>query len=410
MNALILLAALVAVPPLTQDPRMLPSAVSAPLPGTSALSASFEGGKDGKKLTAKATFGFERLGLELQAAGADLEEKSGVSRVLQSHDLVAGGAIGAGLTWSSFSVEPRSEYLKLLQELCPRAGRTPPPKPLEEALGKDARLGDLEALASALEELARDAAAPPGARSLALAARARASTARLAFEQAWRKAHAAECNQRDDLDPARLSAEDSSRLDALSRWQPSYLLLARAEVGSQFTKYFDTASGKAAKEQRYPWSARVGAGTYLRPTLLVGLSLGYQELRDAAPTSQVCQDLQVGGVTTTPPTLRCASLVVGRPQWKPSRLARLEVRQYLDDLLPGLAWNPAVTVSAAGALDASVKRDAVRFDVPVYLLLGSGEKAFTLGVAWSGYLDSGERVNELSVFLASRFQLRGFSK
>jgi hypothetical protein len=394
-----------------EDPRLQVGAISAFSPGSSGVNVALEGGKDGKKLTGRGTIGLTpQLALDLTLSGADFDDDAARSRLLQTHERTAGGTAAVGFAWTNFRATQRRREIAQVMAICSGADRQ---KKVEaekkKKLEADQRYTDARDEADALRAAAETAARVGGAggggpEAAVLASLADSAAARAAKEETRvLKDFSENCDAFSDLTP-----EERARIDIA--WRPSVLVTGRYTVSTQYTKFFDTATGTTEKELKFPWSAHVGVGVYVVPTLLVGVSVGYEDVRKAKPSSQLCQDQAVGGATTTPPTLNCTTLAVGTPVWKPARTGRLEVRQYLDAIYPGLAWNPAVSFAAEGGFSAAVHGDAFRLDLPLYVHFGSGDKAITIGAAYSHYVEDKEKVDEVSVFLASTFRLKDYGK
>jgi hypothetical protein len=126
----------------------------------------------------------------------------------------------------------------------------------------------------------------------------------------------------------------------------------------------------------YPASAAIVAGVFIRPTSLLAVRLDYGRLRQVNDLGSVCQNLDVGGKTTSPVTYGCQNLVIGEPTWSTKTALRAEYRQYVAH---GVGVNPSFTFAWAGpeAAPFGAKKGSWVIDVPLYLKL----KASDLGGA-----------------------------
>jgi len=229
------------------------------------LSASFEGGKDGKKLTGRGTLALPgrhfggRIRSDLSIIGAEYDDQTNTARVLHAFDPTPGGTIALGLTWDNFDLRAQRSALKRLNELC-----------------------------------------------------------------APHRARGERCNQ-----PADLPENERREVEQHISDAPSVVLNLRGQVSAQYTKYFDPALNRKLDDLAWPRGFTVGAALFLTPRLLVGVTGGWKLLRNVRSPVQLCQNLPIGGATASPPVLTCSSAVVGAPSWKHELLGRFEVRQYL---------------------------------------------------------------------------------
>lgn len=403
------------------DPLQSPAAVSVPR-----TSVFMEGGKDGKVLSGRIAVGLEKslpgMALDLTLSGADFDESSGRSRVLQTFEQNPGGNLAIGMTWKSFNVLTYTPEIDQVIKLC--AAR---PKPqvtaadIQNALDADPRYQQAKAEKLAREDVAKEFET---ARDRALNDAARkdealllVQTALLARSEAKVAARLEEIEKKrveDGVQPVEKPCNVKADLDANELKQfvdfappASVILMLRGDVGAQRTAFFDPGTGTRGSELKHPWGLRAGIGVFVKPTALMGLTLGYRESREARSPSQLCVNQPVGGENTNPPTLSCTSAIIGVPTWSGTTRARLELRQYLDAIIPGAAWNPSVTWSTR-IKDRTIRFDDIvwRLDVPFYVhLVSDKDKGLVVGAAYARYSVDGEPADALSLFLSGTFSV-----
>ncbi|HLL00896.1 MAG TPA: hypothetical protein VK539_09935 [Myxococcaceae bacterium] len=409
------------------DPLQSPASVSEPR-----TSVFLEGGKDGKVLSGRLAVGLESwlsgTSLDLTLTGADFDESSGRSRVLQTFEQNPGGNLAVGLTWRSFNVLsylPEIDQVKALCDKRAQLSEVDKQKALEKqltaALEADPHFRQAqrvrkarEAEATELETSANAALNDPTKQD---EARLLAQTARVARSEA-KVASRLEEEERERVKkalppvekPCAVKADlEKEELAEMAKFAPpaSVMLMLRGDVGAQRTAFFNPGIGTRSSELKHPWGLRAGIGIFFKPTALMGLTLGYREAREARSPSQLCMNQPVGGETTDPPTLSCTSAIIGVPTWSGTARARLEWRQYLDAIIPGAAWNPSLTWSTR-IKDRSIRFDDVvwRLDVPVYFhLVSDKDKGLVVGAAYARYSVDGEPAEDLSLFLSGTFSI-----
>lgn len=406
------------------DPLQNPAAVS--MPRTSVF---LEGGKEGKVLSGRIAVGLDKLysglDLDLTLTGTELDESSGRSRVLQLFEQNPGGNLAVGLTWNSFDVRTYLPEIEQVKRLC-RSRQKPQVTAADKKNALDADERYQRAAAEAMKRT-EEADALQAAANQALSDPTRQDEARLLTQSAWiMYSEASVAAELAGFERTRVEAgvqppekpcavkEDltEDELDDLVGFAPpaSVIVMLRGDVGAQRTAYFEPQTGTRGSEFKHPWGVRAGLGIFLKPTSLLGLTVGYREARESRAPVQLCVNQPVEGETTVPPTLSCASTIIGAPTWSGTARARLEWRQYLDSIIPGAAWNPSVTWSTR-IKERSIHFDDVvwRFDVPVYFhLVSDKDKGLVVGVAYARYAVSDEPVHDLSLFLSGTFSVARF--
>ena len=320
------------------DPRLAIDSVG--IQGTS-LTASFEGGKDGKKLTGKGTVALPkgqypgRVRFDLSISAAEYDDTTNEARVLHAYDKDPGGTLAIGVSWDTFDVREFVPAFQKLRALC----------------------------AAHLE-----------------------------------KKDLKQCDTREDLPPA-----ERKEVDEATPRGANLILFARGQITTQYTKYFDPALNKKLDDLAWPGGFNAGLGIFASPTLLFGLSGGWKLLRNVKSPVQLCQNLPIAGATASPPVLTCSNSVVAAPVWKHELFGRVEIREYLAPDLgwnPSIGFvgpvdHGVVSFGHSWKLEVPV----------YFTLSRAKDKSLTVGAAYAHWHDDDGSFDDVSVFLTGGFGL-----
>jgi hypothetical protein len=320
------------------DPRLASDSVG--IQGTS-LSASFEGGKDGKKLTGKGTLALPkgqyagRVRFDLSVTAAEYDDTTNEARVLHAYDKDPGGTLALGVTWDTFDVRAYVPAFEKVRALC-----------AAHLANKDLK----------------------------------------------------ECDTREDLPEA-----EQKQVDDVAPRGADVIVFARGQITTQYTKYFDPAQNKKLDDLAWPGGFTAGVGIFASAKFLLGFSGGWKLLRDVKSPVQLCQNLPIAGATASPPVLTCSNSIVAPPAWKHELFGRLEIRQYLGRDLgwnPSIGFAGPVdhgTVSFGHSWKFEVP--------VYFTLSRTKDRSLTVGAAYAHWHDENTSFDDVSVFLTGGFGL-----
>lgn len=412
--------------------RPLPTAEEVGFPATGAA-LSFE--KDGKAFTGRLA---GELGTavtwEVGLTGADVDQATQRSSLLQTFAKSSGGTVDGAVTWPiGLDVRRAVTIDEARQRVC-----------AERHDGN--RAVTVEDLTKALDERTKAASTATALGQFAAQMRTDANKARQAVEDAMNgNAAKAEVTQlKDAADVAMAAAEraeatfqqaqmtlkgKAEQLDrlvaapaecvALSSLTPTELVRVEdlagtlpvffvvkfhGRLGAQLFKYWDATTGADTKETNWPAELGVVAGIHFRPTMMFGAGVSRAWEWEPGDGGSICENQPVGGVTTNPPTLKCHDIALAAPTpsvvWK----ARLEWSQYFSK---SFAMTPTVRATFKHGFLALPASAAVEF--PFFYRLGVGEEkdakwlVLGLSVSLSNDFEKHELTPGARLFIAATF-------